>query len=511
MPARPFHPRHRLHATAVITALMTGLLALAATFLSALPAPAQQPRAPRQAQPAPPAGPANITVTGAPRTLDLSVGKSLVVASDRDIRRVSLASPEAAAVVLLSPRQLYVTGKAPGSTSLTLWGADEAIMSVFDVDVSPDAGQLRRLMAQALPGERSLRAVVSGKNVLLSGQVSSTPALATALAIAEGVAPGKVQNALSVGGVQQVMLEVRVAEMNRSVLERFGINFSLLSGGHAIYSMIGGLTKYGTDGLSVTDNVGAVVSPNLGGGSSLTTFIDALKNDGLVKVLAEPNLICLSGKSANFLAGGEIPIPIPQALGTVAIEFKPFGVGLNFTPTVLDGGRISMLVNPEVSELDFDLGVTINSWKIPGLTTRRATTTVELASGQSFAIAGLIKDSTRESIKKFPGLGDVPILGALFRSSEFRKSETELVIIVTPHLVKPLDMARQTLPTDGFREPNAYEFFINGDLEGPAPTTTPMAAPSSHAEAQPVPSRSSGAPFPGGFDGRFGQGLPPEE
>ncbi len=503
--ARPFHSSHRLDATAVITALMTGLLALAATFLAAMPAPAQQPQAPRQtpraAQPAIPAGPANITVTGAPRTLDLSVGKSLVVTSDRDIRRVSLASPESAAVVLLSPRQLYVTGKAPGSTSLTLWGADEAIMSVFDVDVSPDAGQLRRLMAQALPSERSIRAVVSGKNVLLSGQVSSTPAMATALAIAEGVAPGKVQNALSVGGVQQVMLEVRVAEMNRSVLERFGINFSLLSGGHAIYSMIGGLTKYTASGLGATDAVDAVISPNLGGGASLTTFLDALKNDGLVKVLAEPNLICLSGKSANFLAGGEIPIPIPQALGTVAIEFKPFGVGLNFTPTVLDGGRISMLVNPEVSELDYDLGVTINSWKIPGLTTRRATTTVELASGQSFAIAGLIKDSTRESIKKFPGLGDVPVLGALFRSSEFRKSETELVIIVTPHLVKPLDMARQTLPTDAYREPNAYEFFVNGDLEGPAPTAKPTVAPTAHA----APAR------PTGFDGRFGQGLPPAE
>lgn len=513
----------RPHALNPLAAAVAALLALAATLLAVLPAPAQPPRARQVQVQAGPAPSVNVTVSGAPNALELSVGKSLVVTSDRDIRRVSLASPDPAGVVLLSPRQLYVTGKAPGATNLTLWGQDDAVMAVFDVDVAPDAGQLKRLISQALPGERGIRAMVSGKNVLLTGSVSSTPALATALAIAEGVAPGKVQNTLSVGGVQQVMLEVRVAEMNRSVLQRLGINFSLLSSGTAIYSMLGTLTKYSSGALLPQDNVNAIVSPKLGGGTTLTGFIDALKDDGLVKVLAEPNLICLSGKSANFLAGGEIPIPIPQALGTVAIEFKPFGVGLNFTPTVLDSGRISVLVNPEVSELDYDLGVTINSWKIPGLTTRRATTTVELGNGQSFAIAGLIKDSTRESIKKFPGLGDVPILGALFRSSEFRKSETELVIIVTPHLVKPLDMARQTLPTDGFREPTPYEFFLGGKLEGAknAPAKNGERAEADIPRKAPAPAQGQGQQSPqsgraagqagAGFDGRFGQGLPPEE
>ena len=485
--------------TATAALALLGILALAAApALAQLPQARQQPRQ-AQARPQTLAAP-SVTVSQAPQALELAVGRSLIVNSDQDIRRISLASPDTADVLLLSPRQVYLTGKAPGATNLTLWGKGEAVMAVFDLDVSPDQTQLKRMLSTVLPGERGIRVVTSGKSILLTGSVSSAPSLATALSLAETVAPGKVQNLLSVGGVQQVMLEVRVAEMSRSVLQRFGINFSMINSGTIIHSMLGGLTTLANGALSPTANVGAVVTPNLGGATSLTAFIDALKDNGLVKVLAEPNLICLSGKSASFLAGGEIPIPIPQALGTVAIEFKPFGVGLNFTPTVLDSGRISVQVNPEVSELDYSLGVTINSWQIPGLTTRRASTTVELGNGQSFAIAGLIKDSTRESVKKFPGLGDLPVLGALFRSSEFRKNETELVIIVTPHLVKPLDMARQTLPTDGFKEPTPSEFFLSGQLEGQGAAQKP--------QQRPNPAQDGKA---SGFDGRFGPALPPGE
>ncbi|MDO9632829.1 MAG: type II and III secretion system protein family protein [Humidesulfovibrio sp.] len=476
--------------TLLLLALSVPLLALA------------QPRQPVQPVP-------NVTVSKAPQALELAVGRSLIVNSDQDIRRISLAAPDTADVLLLSPRQVYLTGKAPGATNLTLWGQGDAVMAVFDLDVAPDQTQLKRLLASVLPNERGIRVASNGKNIILTGSVSSAPSLATALSLAETYAPGKVQNLLSVGGVHQVMLEVRVAEMNRNVLQRFGIDFNLMTGGNIVQAMLGGLVKSTTSGTQVlTDNVTGVVSPNLGGGTTLTGFIDALKDNGLVKVLAEPNLICLSGKSASFLAGGEIPIPIPQALGTVAIEFKPFGVGLNFTPVVLESGRISVQVNPEVSELDYSLGVTINNWQIPGLTTRRASTTVELASGQSFAIAGLIKDSTRESIKKFPGLGDLPVLGALFRSSEFRKNETELVIIVTPHLVKPLDMAKQTLPTDGFKEPTPYEFFIAGQLEG-----KPGAGGKSQKDAPALGGNADGQTGgrPSGFDGRFGSALPPGE
>ena len=188
-----------------------------------------------------------------------------------------------------------------------------------------------------------------------------------------------------------------------------------------------------------------------------------------MKVLAEPTLITLSGKRANFLAGGEFPIPVPQSTSgglTITIEYKPFGVGLNFTPTVLSGNKINMQVAPEVSELDFSNAVTISGFVVPALTTRRVSTDIELADGQSFAIAGLLKSDVREIVTKFPLLGDIPILGVLFRSTNFQKNETELIIIVTPHLVKPMDLAKQTLPTDQYIEPDDFEWYLLGKLEG---------------------------------------------
>ena len=217
--------------------------------------------------------------------------------------------------------------------------------------------------------------------------------------------------------------------------------------------------------------------------------------------MAEPTLITLSGRQASFLAGGEYPIPVPQAsygAAIVTIQYKPFGVALNFTPTVLSSGKISMLVAPEVSDLDFTQAVAIQGYLVPSLTTRRVSTTVELADGQSFAIAGLLKDEIREDVRKYPLLGDIPILGALFRSTNFQRNETELIIIVTPHLVKPVDMARQTLPTDSFVVPNDFEWYLLGTLEGTGRTTNP--------------SPSSGPPASlirrGGMEGDFGHIMP---
>jgi pilus assembly protein CpaC len=219
--------------------------------------------------------------------------------------------------------------------------------------------------------------------------------------------------------------------------------------------------------LGVSNTVNGVFS-FLGNGATWTTFIDALQDNGLLHVLAEPTLITLSGKTANFLAGGEFPVPVPQPgiTAIVTIQYKPFGVGLNFTPTVLSDGRINMIIAPEVSELDFSQAVSLQGYIIPSITTRRVSTTVELADGQSFAIAGLLQEEIKEDVQKFPLLGAIPILGALFRSSSFTKSETELVIIVTPHLVKPLDLSKQTLPTDTFVEPDDFEFYLEGRLEG---------------------------------------------
>jgi len=196
-----------------------------------------------------------------------------------------------------------------------------------------------------------------------------------------------------------------------------------------------------------------------------TGFIDALQEDGLIKVLAEPNLVTLSGQTASFLAGGEFPIPVPQDNNTT-IEYKQFGVALNFTPVVLSKDKISIKVVPEVSDIDYTTAVRLEGYVVPGLRVRRASTTVELGDGQSFAIAGLLRENVRTIVSKYPLLGDIPILGALFQSKEFQKENTELVIIVTPHLVKPLDMAKQTLPTDFYVEPNDAEFYLMGKLEG---------------------------------------------
>ena len=292
------------------------------------------------------------------------------------------------------------------------------------------------------------------------------------------------------------MLEVRVAEMGRSTTKRLGINFNYVNGNDFGVSLLGGLSQL-SDNVPTSGSFGLTVSPAVNalfrfsnGSSTWTGLIDALQEDGLVKVLAEPTLIALSGQTANFLAGGEFPIPVPQGLGTVAIDYKKFGVALNFTPTVLSEDVISIKVAPEVSELDFSTAVQFSGFVVPGITSRRASTTIELADGQSFAIAGLLQDSIKSQISKFPLLGDLPILGALFRSQSFIKNKTELIIIVTPHLVKPLNMAKQTLPTDNYIEPNDAEFYLEGRMEG-------------REKAQPG--------MRGKMDGAFGHSMPEDK
>jgi pilus assembly protein CpaC len=273
------------------------------------------------------------------------------------------------------------------------------------------------------------------------------------------------------------MLEVRVAEMQKSLMKKLGINFAYTtSGGNFGISRLGGLTEVvkpddaniptgGAVGIFASTAVNALLRFSWGG-ANWTGFIDALREDGLVKILAEPTLIALTGQEAYFLAGGEYPIPIPQGLGAVAVEYKPYGVGLKFTPTVLAGNHISVKVAPEVSELDFANATVASGFVVPGLTMRKAETTVELADGQSFAIAGLLRETVRDVLDKYPLLGDLPVLGALFRSRNFQKSETELVIIATPHLVKPLERSKQLLPTDFYVEPNDTDIYVMGFMEG---------------------------------------------
>ncbi len=422
-------------------------------------------------------GPSRIKLeTTSPQKLNLTMGKSLIIATPDPVRRVSLAAPEIADAMVITPQQVYITGKAPGTTTLTFWEADDKVSAVVHLEVSPDIARFKEALNRILPEEKGVQATATHESITLSGNVSSTTSLSQVLALAESYFPKKVVNLLSVGGVQQVMLEVRVAEMSRSLLRRLGINFSYLASNGQSFglSLLNGLTRVPTTGypasdLGVSNNVSGILR-FLQNGATWTVFVDALKQEGLLKVLAEPTLITMSGKKANFLAGGEYPIPVPQAgaggFVVITIDYKPYGVALNFTPTVLDGNKINMQVAPEVSELDFSQAITISGYIVPALTTRRVSTVIELGDGQSFAIAGLLKNETREVINKFPLLGDIPILGALFRSTEFQKNETELIIIVTPHLVKPMDLTKQTLPTDQYIEPDDFEWYLLGKMEG---------------------------------------------
>jgi pilus assembly protein CpaC len=460
------------------------------------------------------AGSATLDATQAEK-LVVTVGKSIVIDTGTPVRRVSLAAPDIADALVLSPRQVYITGKVPGVTTLTIWSDPDKVSRIFDVEVQPDIDRLKAKLHELLPGEREVRVMTSNGGITLSGTISSAANLSQVEAIALAFAPldkegkPKFTNLLEVGGVQQVMLEVRVSEMSRSLIRRMGINFSVLSesGNQFGLSLLDNLVSlpssgaFPTNPLTVTNNINGILR-FMAGGSSWTVFIDALKDEGLVKVLAEPSLITLSGRQASFLAGGEYPIPVPQgSLGAtiITIQYKPFGVALNFTPTVLSSGKISMLVAPEVSDLDFSRAVAISGYIVPSIVTRRVSTTVELADGQSFAVAGLLRDDVREDVRKFPILGDIPILGALFRSTSFQRNETELVVIVTPHLVKPVDMTKQTLPTDSFVVPNDFEWYLLGTLEG--------------AERKPDPTSSSPM-LPvslnrrGGLEGDFGHIMP---
>jgi pilus assembly protein CpaC len=424
--------------------------------------------------------------------LTLVSGKSIVLRSSDPISRVSIAAPEIADFLILSANEIYITGKAAGSTNLTLW-QDKKLVAVYDLVVDYDLSHLKQQIHELLPEETALQIIGTRDSITLSGKVSNAVNLSQAVALAKSYAPeGKINNLVQVGGVHQVMLEVRIAEMSRSLTRRLGINFAAQKGDQFALSLLGGLTQLdeavvGVNSLLASPAVNALFRFDTGS-VTWTGIIDALKEDGLVKILAEPTLITLSGQSANFLAGGEFPIPVPQGLGTVAIEYKPFGVGLVFTPTVLSEEKISIQVTPEVSELDFSTAVLIEGFVTPGISTRRASTVVELGDGQSFAIAGLLRETVLTDVSKFPLLGDIPILGALFQSKSFQKRKTELVIIVTPHLVKPLDLAKVSLPTDFYVEPSEAEFYLFGKIEGSEKNRPPAAG--------------------GTLDGEFGHTMP---
>ncbi len=448
-----------------------------------------------------------------PQRLQLTNGESKIIETGSPFKRASVANPEVVGQIVLSPSQIYLSGKSVGVTTLTLWGKDGKVANVFNIQVAPDIARLKEQLHVLLPEESDIKIMSSHDHITLAGSVTNAVALSKALAVAEPYAPEKVINLLEVGGVQQVMMEVKIAEMQRGLLKRLGVNFSRRQLGHRDFTIgtLRNLSVVEQDNSGLFDTftssaITAILGFNIGN-DAWTVVLDLLKEHGLSKSLAEPTLITESGQAAEFLVGGEFPVPIPQQFSQVTVSYKEFGVGLKFTPTVLANGRISVIVNPEVSELDFANGITLSGFQIPALIVRRVRTVVELGDGQSFAIAGLLQENIRETVAKYPVLGDIPILGALFRSTSFEKNETELIIIVTPHLVKPLNVVKQVLPTDSYLEPNDFEFMIMGYLQGVYPTNE-VSRPS---EAYTIgrPTMASRIPYrKGGLEGTFGHLAP---
>jgi len=400
-------------------------------------------------------------------SLEVPLNKSQVVSADRPIARAMVGNEEIADVLPISERSIYVLGKAFGTTSLTLYDRGNRVIAVMDIEVGPDVEGLRTQLVDLVPGQ-PIDARISAGNLVLTGMVNDAGAASRAAQIAAAYAGERVINLISVGSSQQVMLEVKFAEVNRQIGERLGF-----SDGGTFNAAVGeGASLDSENGLqlgAITDAFGIFNKVFSIGSLNIDATLDVLERKGLAKTLAEPTLVALSGERASFLAGGEFPIPVVQSGSNggggnaITVQFKPFGVGLGFTPTVLGDGVISMIVEPEVSSIDPSASITINGLVVPGLQTRRASTTVELRDGESFAIAGLLRRDFQTTVRQLPVLGSIPIIGSLFRSSSFQKGETELLIIVTPRLVAPLRPEQVRLPTDRVADPEPIDVLISGD------------------------------------------------
>lgn len=403
--------------------------------------------------------------------VQLEVGQGRLIHLEAPAAGVFVADPAVADVQVHSPRIVYLFGKKTGQTTVFAVDAEDRPLARFAVEVRHALADLRRLIERVAP-EAAVEVTSFPGGLVLEGSVASPAIAADLRALAERFLGEGEQliDRLSIAAPTQVSLHVRVAEVNREVTRLFGINWdTVLSPGDFIFGLASGRAlSLGAGGFSrLSDATGLAAGVAAGyanGDVDINGILDALESEGLVTVLAEPNLTALSGETAAFLAGGEFPVPVGTDDGDLEIEFKQFGVSLSFTPTVLGSRRISLRVRPEVSELSDNGAVVLQNITIPALATRRAETTVELASGQSFAIGGLISSSTRHNLEKFPGLGDLPVLGPLFRSTRFQRDETELVIIVTPYLVRPVAAAELTTPLDGFRPPDELQRLLQGRL-----------------------------------------------
>ncbi|MFH0343095.1 MAG: type II and III secretion system protein family protein [Chromatiales bacterium] len=483
------------------------------------------------------------------QVFQVTVNKSRVIPLSRATGTISVGNPGVADIRLLDPSHLYILGRTLGTTNVTLRNKGTGVLDKIDVEVTHDLDGLKAKLHELLPGENP-KVFSSQGSIVLAGEVSSLVKMDAVLSVAKtflyqappppqgpqgvefSIAPGAdpydaaglnatapaggsspaaqgqntgIINLMQIGGPQQVMLEVKVAEINRTLAKNLKVDFAALDpSGRSSGGAIRGLALIDTltDAVEIAPSVinpAGLFARFISSDFRFNAVINAAREHGLAKVLAEPTLTTISGQEASFLSGGEFPIPVGQGLDTVTIEFKEFGVGIKFLPVVLDSGRISLKLNIDVSELTNTNTVTAsitntdNAFVIPALTKRRANSSVELSDGQTIGIAGLISDNLRDSVNKFPGLGEIPILGQLFTSQEFQKNQTELVIFVTPRLARPMPNSTPRLPTDQFVEPNDVEFYLMGRTEGrAAPRPRPTSMTSSKAGA-------------GGMSGQFGQ------
>ena len=482
--------------------LGTALAALAIGVAAvATPAAAAQPRA-------------YASGTYRPTTeVELSVGEGQMINLPRSVSSVWTSNPDVADVYVNGPRQMNLFGKKFGEATVIATASDGSVVYGAHVRVSGNLTSVDQMLHEAMP-EANISVTTVGQIAVLNGTVSSPEDAAQAemlvkAALNPGIDVSKPDAALNIMPVSrlrvatplQVMLKVRIAEVNRSILKQWGVNLLSNTNGPFQFGIAQGqgihlppvsCSANCEPARVIRNTIGSTIS-GVGKflGMDLISSLDIAAEDGVVTMLAEPNLTALSGETASFLAGGEFPIPISQSLGAVTIEYKQYGVGLAFTPVVLADGRISMRVRPEVSQLSDAGSVTLNGYIVPALTTRRAETTVELGSGQSLMIAGLLQNTGNNSIDKTPFLGDIPVLGALFRSTKFQKQETELVVVVSPYLVQPVS-TQLALPTDGYRVPDDVQRdFLGQSFTGksgsvqptaiqapaPAPVTGAVAAP----------------------------------
>ncbi len=413
-------------------------------------------------------------------TLTLETSKGVLLRLDRPASDIFITNPAIADVQVKSPRLIYVFGVAPGET--TLYALDDSEKPIYSTNlvVTTNLARLDELYEELLPDASIQVRMINGMG-LLEGVAPNAAAAEAAERYAKTFLKMDVVNRISVVQPTQVNLRVRFAEVGRSTLKQLGVNWEslfdigdatigLFTGRTALQQVLDPVTGLPTNQFLRDGQSDSLLISGSTSNVQLNAVLDALETEGLLSVLAEPNLTAVSGQTATFLAGGEFPVPIPDRDG-IAIEYREFGVRLAFTPIVESSEKITLRVAPEVSELTNTGAINISGISVPALATRRVETTVELGSGQSFAVAGLLQNNLDQDIRKFPGLGDIPILGALFRSDAYRHRETELVVIVTPYLVKPTDARRLALPMDGQRVPTDVERYLHNETITYAPRT----------------------------------------